>query len=218
MLLSLVEKIMNIYVPSYYQKFRCIADRCRHSCCVGWEIDIDKDTCEYYSSIDGDFGKKLADNISEGCGCEICQCVNGSVDAICIHFRVNNAVVYNGVDLHGDVIGCDNRLRWCVKDLLFHGYFIDDFVNKGDFHVQAGTPLGLIFTKSFDYQLIGLGYNSNVSNNESESCHAKDNKKWHIVFLLYNYGIKIKTELFMNAVAADEFTDIGRHLKHLIIA
>lgn len=31
---------MNLYVPDYYPAFRCIAERCRHTCCAGWEIDI----------------------------------------------------------------------------------------------------------------------------------------------------------------------------------
>ena len=39
---------MQELVPSYYPKFRCIADRCRHSCCIGWEIDIDPETLERY--------------------------------------------------------------------------------------------------------------------------------------------------------------------------
>ncbi len=34
--------------PSYYQKFRCIAGDCRHSCCVGWEIDVDGETLAEY--------------------------------------------------------------------------------------------------------------------------------------------------------------------------
>ena len=54
---------MKIYAPDYYKDFRCIADKCRHSCCIGWEIDIDEDTYVYYASIDGDFGKRLKDNI-----------------------------------------------------------------------------------------------------------------------------------------------------------
>ena len=37
--------------PNYYDKFKCIADKCRHSCCIGWEIDIDDDTMELYNSI-----------------------------------------------------------------------------------------------------------------------------------------------------------------------
>ena len=30
---------MTVTVPSYYKDFKCIADKCRHSCCIGWEID-----------------------------------------------------------------------------------------------------------------------------------------------------------------------------------
>ncbi len=33
---------MKLYAPVYYQKFSCLAGECRHSCCVGWEIDVDK--------------------------------------------------------------------------------------------------------------------------------------------------------------------------------
>ena len=32
---------MDIFAPSYYKKFKCIADKCHHNCCIGWEIDID---------------------------------------------------------------------------------------------------------------------------------------------------------------------------------
>lgn len=57
---------MKIRVPSYYKKFKCIADKCRHSCCIGWEIDIDPDAMDRYMSVDGDIGKMLRDNISKG--------------------------------------------------------------------------------------------------------------------------------------------------------
>lgn len=40
--------LMRTVVPSYYTGFRCIADKCKHSCCVGWEIDIDEDTMALY--------------------------------------------------------------------------------------------------------------------------------------------------------------------------
>ena len=55
---------MNVIVPDYYKDFECIADRCRHSCCIGWEIDIDDVTLSHYESIKGDFGKRLKENIS----------------------------------------------------------------------------------------------------------------------------------------------------------
>jgi len=54
---------MKYIVPDYYKKFNCIADKCRHSCCVGWEIDVDEDTFEKYRLIQDNFGKRLNDNI-----------------------------------------------------------------------------------------------------------------------------------------------------------
>ena len=55
---------MKTVYPDYYNDFRCIADKCRHNCCIGWEIDIDHESLELYSSVEGDFGKRLRANIS----------------------------------------------------------------------------------------------------------------------------------------------------------
>ena len=49
--------------PNYYGEFQCIADRCEHNCCIGWEIDIDPDTLAFYDALDGDFGKAVRDGI-----------------------------------------------------------------------------------------------------------------------------------------------------------
>ena len=57
---------MKTYVPDYYPKFHCIAGKCRHSCCIGWEIDIDEDTYDLYQSIGGGFGRRLKNNIEPG--------------------------------------------------------------------------------------------------------------------------------------------------------
>ena len=42
---------MKIYVPDYYKDFQCKADRCEHTCCVGWEIDIDSDSLSRFRSM-----------------------------------------------------------------------------------------------------------------------------------------------------------------------
>lgn len=39
---------MRIIAPDYYKDFKCIADRCRHTCCVGWEVDIDSESFERF--------------------------------------------------------------------------------------------------------------------------------------------------------------------------
>ena len=54
---------MKLLAPSYYKKFKCIADKCTHSCCIGWEIDIDTDTYEKYSRMSGEFGKEILKSI-----------------------------------------------------------------------------------------------------------------------------------------------------------
>ncbi len=55
---------MTIIKPDYYNKFSCIAHKCRHNCCIGWEIDIDEDTLRNYDGVTGEFSLRLKENIS----------------------------------------------------------------------------------------------------------------------------------------------------------
>ena len=57
---------MIMKMPVYCKEFRCIADKCQDNCCIGWEINIDDSTAEYYKNVSGSFGCKLKSNISEG--------------------------------------------------------------------------------------------------------------------------------------------------------
>ena len=57
---------MILKVPSYYEKFHCIADQCKDNCCYGWEIDIDEGTMDYYRSLGGELGKEITSHIKEG--------------------------------------------------------------------------------------------------------------------------------------------------------
>lgn len=54
---------MKLMAPDYYPHFACIADRCRHSCCVGWEIDVDEDALVRYQDVPGALGRRLKDAI-----------------------------------------------------------------------------------------------------------------------------------------------------------
>ena len=55
---------MEIVVPDYYEKFKCIAEKCKNSCCIGWEIDIDPETLEIYKNVGGKLGEKLKKSIN----------------------------------------------------------------------------------------------------------------------------------------------------------
>lgn len=54
---------MKQIVPDYYKQFQCIAGKCRHNCCIGWEIDIDEDTAAYYRTVSGTMGTRLQSEI-----------------------------------------------------------------------------------------------------------------------------------------------------------
>ncbi len=56
---------MKLYAPAYYKDFSCIADKCQHSCCIGWEIDVDADTRALYDALDGDYADAIRASIDD---------------------------------------------------------------------------------------------------------------------------------------------------------
>ena len=54
---------MNVYVPDGYEQFSCLMGECRHSCCKGWEIDIDEDSLQVYQALEGPLGERIRKNI-----------------------------------------------------------------------------------------------------------------------------------------------------------
>ena len=63
--------------PDFYDSFKCIADKCTDSCCIGWEIDVDENALEKYNTINTDFGEKICSQIiksEDGSSCfSICE-------------------------------------------------------------------------------------------------------------------------------------------------
>ena len=55
---------MILTFPTFYRDFKCIANRCTDSCCIGWEIDIDSAAYEKYRLMPEVFQKNIA--VSDG--------------------------------------------------------------------------------------------------------------------------------------------------------
>ncbi len=51
-------EMISVY-PEFYEHFFCKAGDCRHSCCKGWEIDVDEETADYYDTIDDPIGDEI---------------------------------------------------------------------------------------------------------------------------------------------------------------
>lgn len=52
--------------PKYFEQFECIGGSCKDSCCIGWELDIDEETYDYYKTLEGEFGDRLRASMREG--------------------------------------------------------------------------------------------------------------------------------------------------------
>ena len=54
---------MKEVTPDYYSQFECIAGKCKHNCCIGWEIDIDEKALNFYRNLESPLGKRIMNNI-----------------------------------------------------------------------------------------------------------------------------------------------------------
>ena len=54
---------MKVLKPVYYGDFKCIANKCIDSCCIGWRVDIDKKSYKKYKKVNGEFSKKINESI-----------------------------------------------------------------------------------------------------------------------------------------------------------
>ena len=115
---------MSEIVPSYYSTFRCIADRCRHSCCIGWEIDVDPDSLSLYRTLPGALGDEIRLSLV--------------AEDDCTHFRLkehdrcpflNEQGLCRMILAHGDGILC----QICRDHPRFYSEFSD--------HTEVGLGL-----------------------------------------------------------------------------
>ncbi len=149
---------MKIYAPKYYNKFCCIADKCRHSCCIGWEIDIDNATYEYYKNVSGQIGKKLSDNIHT---VDNVPCFQLDSDDRCPFLNNQNLceIIIN--------LGEDKLCGICSDHPRYHNYYSS--------RIETGIGLcceeaaRLILTYEEKMQLISIGENGELAiDNEGE--------------------------------------------------
>lgn len=57
---------MKIRVPDYFNSFKCIANECSDSCCIGWEILIDDASMAKYKALDCKIGHEICEKTKHG--------------------------------------------------------------------------------------------------------------------------------------------------------
>lgn len=67
---------LSVRLPHYFKDFQCVGGKCEDSCCIGWDIDIDKETYEQYIQCGNlDFEELFKNNMYIND-----ECSNESVD------------------------------------------------------------------------------------------------------------------------------------------
>jgi len=136
---------MNIYAPDYFPEFNCIGEKCRHNCCIGWEIDIDSDTLEYYRSIQGDFGARLRNSVITENGTSFFKL---SHDERCPFLNQNNLcdIILN--------LGEDSLCQICTDHPRFRNYF-DSYTEIG-LGITCEEAARLILTRTKKTEIINI--------------------------------------------------------------
>ncbi len=99
------DKAHGVYAPHYYSNFKCIADECRHSCCVCWEIPIDKAALKRYESMES-----ILQTVTE---CDGEACFRLTEDGRCPHLNKNglcNIIIKSGEEALCEI--CKNHPRF----------------------------------------------------------------------------------------------------------
>ena len=68
---------MKLRIPDFYDSFHCTGSDCPDNCCIGWELDIDEDTYEFYRQVPGEFGDRLRRGMADAADAGTSQDVLG---------------------------------------------------------------------------------------------------------------------------------------------
>ena len=157
---------MKQIVPDYFNKFQCIAGACRHSCCVGWEIDIDEDALDHYQNVSGAFSRRLSASIA--------------TDGETAHFILdeNERCPFLNSDGLCDLIielGEDQLCNICADHPRFRNYFSDR--TEIGLGLCCEAAAGLILTQDAPARLTVLqddGGSENLSEEEADLIRLRD--------------------------------------------
>lgn len=78
-----MNKVIDILKISNYDKFKCIADKCRFTCCEGWDVSIDTDTYNKWEN-ENEQSNNLLNNVKiKKCGSKTEYFINKETSEAC---------------------------------------------------------------------------------------------------------------------------------------
>ena len=162
-------KIMKVYAPCYYKNFKCIADKCVNNCCIGWEIDIDEETLDFYKK-----SKDISNKISTVSSPHFILESNGRCPFL------NKQNLCEIINKYGD----EHLCQICRDHPRFYNFY-DSRAEYGlGLVCEAATKL--ILESDFSLEIIGEDdFNETENTFESEFFHERE-----ILFSKEPYSLK----------------------------
>lgn len=78
-----MNKVIDIFKIVNYDNFKCIADKCRYTCCEGWDVAIDTDTYNKWKK-ENDTSGNILDNVKiKKCGSKTEYFINKETNEAC---------------------------------------------------------------------------------------------------------------------------------------
>lgn len=156
---------MKLYAPKYYKKFKCIADKCRHSCCVGWEIGVDGETLSRYGSLPICEREEILSRIDDGVirlsedgrcpflDCHgLCKIISRHGEAFISEICREHPRFYNFSGGRAEVglgASCEEAAR-----IILNSESYDDIVPIGDVEDVSEKDFDPVPDRSFIYELL----------------------------------------------------------------
>ena len=121
----------------------------------------------------------ITDDITQGGSGQALDGENGTLHAVGIQLGIGHLVEHDGIDLHGDVILGDHRLRRKVHHLLLQRDALRHTVHQRHLQVQTGLPGGIVGTQSFNDELGRLRDHPDIGHQQKDHQHNQNNNQPH---------------------------------------
>ncbi len=163
---------MELYAPSYYKSFKCVGGDCERSCCIAWEIDIDKKTLEGYRAGKGEIYDRIRASVTDGGGeahfrlLEGNRCPHLNRDGLCdiiialgegalCHICREHPRYYNPLSGSVEVgvgLACPEAARLILhSDYDFSVEKVGGDIPDGIFPIEDAEALEWIYKELFEY-------------------------------------------------------------------
>ena len=200
--------------PTYYKKFKCIADKCPDSCCKDWDVVVDEESESFYNSVHTPFGEKIRSlTITDNDGDRIFVSQNGKCpfwnkDMLCdIYINLGEEHLcetcknfpritqdYTDFVEHTLSLACPEGARLILEEENDYSEFDNFIYNESDklmdFLLKARAKTSKIFKDrklSFAQRLKeALRYNRDIQNSLDEISEPESVSDLSYIFELHN--------------------------------